>query len=154
MHAVSEARPAMPDTKTYQGSCFCGAVQLTVTGAPAAMGYCHCDSCRRWSAAPVNAFSLWQTDTVQVTRGADQIGTYHNTPKSYRKWCKSCGGHLFTEHPHWGLIDVYAAVIPEFPYQAAVHVNYQETRMRVHDGLPKLQDLPKEMGGSGIAIAE
>ena len=42
---------------TYNGSCFCGAVQLTVSGAPAAMGYCHCESCRHWSAGPVNAFT-------------------------------------------------------------------------------------------------
>ena len=140
--------------KTYQGSCFCGAVGVSVTGEPAAMGYCHCESCRSWSAAPVNAFSLWKVDAVKVTRGTDQIGTYQKTPRSLRKWCKSCGGHLFTEHPHWALIDVYAATIPEFPFKAGVHVNYQETRLHIHDGLPKLQDLPKEMGGTGVAIAE
>jgi len=49
---------------------------------------------------------------------------------------------------------VYAAVIPDFPYQPGVHVNYQETRLRLHDGLPKLKDLPKEMGGSGAAVPE
>ena len=143
-----------PGAKTYQGSCFCGAVQLTVSGEPAAMGYCHCESCRSWSAGPVNAFTLWQPDNVKVTRGADLIGSYAKTPRSLRKWCTSCGGHLFTEHPHWGLIDVYAATIPDFPYQPGVHVNYQETRLHLRDGLPKLKDLPAEMGGSGVAIAE
>jgi len=154
MQAVSDTRSSTADTKTYQGGCFCGAVQLSVTGEPAAMGYCHCESCRSWSAGPVNAFTLWKTEAVKVTRGADQIGTFHKSPRSYRKWCKTCGGHLFTEHPHWSLIDVYAATIPEFPYKPGVHVNYQETQLRVHDGLPKLQDLPKEMGGSGVAVAE
>jgi hypothetical protein len=144
----------MENASTYHGSCFCGAVQLTVTGAPAAMGYCHCESCRRWSAGPVNAFTLWNTDGVRVTRGAEKIGTYHKTPRSYRKWCTECGGHLFTEHPHWGLIDVYAAVIPEFPFAAGVHVNYGETVLRIKDGVPKLQVLPKEMGGSCVAVAE
>ena len=138
----------------YRGACFCGAVQLTVTGEPVAMGYCHCDSCRHWSAGPVNAFTLWKPEAVRVTRGADKIGTYHKTPKSYRKWCTACGGHLLTEHPHWGLVDVYAAVIPDFPYRAGVHVNYQETKLPIKDGLPKLKDVPKEMGGSGIALAE
>ena len=147
-------RDLTTQTKTYSGSCFCGAVQLTVTGEPAAMGYCHCESCRSWSAGPVNAFTLWKPDAVKVTRGAEQIGTFHKTPRSHRKWCKSCGGHLFTEHPHWDLIDVYAATIPDFPYQPGVHVNYQETRLHLRDGLPKLKDLPKEMGGSGIAIGE
>jgi hypothetical protein len=142
------------DTRTFAGRCFCGAVEFTVSGAPAAMGYCHCESCRHWSAAPVTAFTLWTPDALRVTRGADLIGTYNRTARSYRKWCKSCGGHLFTEHPGLGLIDVYAAVIPEFPFQLGVHVNYQETRLRMKDGLPKLKDFPREMGGSGDALAE
>jgi hypothetical protein len=144
----------MNNTRTYQGACFCGAVQLSVSGEPAGMGYCHCESCRRWSAGPVNGFTLWKPEAVKVTRGADNIGTYHKTPHSYRKWCKSCGGHLFTEHPGMGLTDVYAAVIPDFPYQAGVHVHYQETRLPIKDGLPKMQDLPAEMGGSGVVLAE
>ena len=103
----------MSNGKSYKGSCFCGAVQFTVSGEPAGMGYCHCASCRHWLAGPVNAFTLWKPDAVRVTRGADNIGTYNKTPRSYRKWCKTCGGHIFTEHPTMGLTDVYAAVIPD-----------------------------------------
>lgn len=144
----------MSNTKTYKGSCFCGAVQFSVTGTPDGAGYCHCESCRTWSAGPVNAFTLWKPTAVNVTQGADRIGTYQKTPRSLRKWCKVCGGHLFTDHPAWGLIDVYAGVIPEFPYQAGVHVHYQETKLRMKDGLPKMKDLPAEMGGSGAIINE
>jgi hypothetical protein len=144
----------MSKDKSYQGKCFCGSVQFTVTGEPAAMGYCHCDSCRTWSAGPVNAFTLWKPEALHVTRGSEQIGNYAKTPNSQRKWCRSCGGHLFTDHPQWKLVDVYAAVIPGFPYQPGVHVNYQETKLRMRDGLPKLKDLPAEMGGSGLALAE
>ena len=91
------------------------------------MGYCHCSSCRTWSASPVNGFTLWKPDSVKVIKGADQIGVFNKTDNSFRKWCKRCGGHLMTEHPQWGLIDVYAATIPDFPFRAGVHVNYQET---------------------------
>lgn len=139
---------------TYQGSCFCGEVQFTVTGAPAAMGYCHCGSCRLWSAGPVNAFTLWPPAALRITRGKDSVGGYNKTPKSGRKWCSKCGGHLFTEHPHWNLVDVYAATIPAFPFKPGVHVHYQESVLRMRDGLPKLKDLPKEMGGSGEAAPE
>ena len=144
----------MSNEKSYNGSCFCGAVQFTVSGAPAAMGYCHCESCRRWSAAPVNAFSLWQPAALRVTQGAENIGTYHKTPQSYRKWCKICGGHIFTEHPTMGLTDVYAGVIPDLPFAPGVHVHYQEAVLRIHDGVPKLKDLPQEMGGSGTILPE
>ena len=141
-------------SKVHAGSCFCGAVRFTVSGEPAAMGYCHCESCRTWSAGPVNAFTLWKPESLAITKGADKIGTYNKTPASYRKWCTVCGGHLFTHHPAWNLTDVYAAVIPTFPYQAGVHVHYQETKLRIKDGLPKMKDVPSEMGGSGATLAE
>ena len=138
----------------YKGTCFCGAVELTVTCAPVAMGYCHCDSCRRWSAGPVNAFSLWKPDAVKVTRGADNLGTYHKTEQSFRKWCKTCGGHVLTEHPGMGLVDIYASVLPDLPFKPALHVNYGEAVLHVHDGLPKQKDMPKEMGGTGVLLPE
>jgi len=144
----------MSKEQTYQGSCFCGAVEFTVTGEPAAMGYCHCESCRHWSGGPVNAFSLWNPEAVTIIKGADNIGTYSKTPNSDRKWCKTCGGHFLSEHPGMGLTDVYAAAIPDFPFQPAVHVNYQETTLHIKDGLPKLKDFPAEMGGSGDTLPE
>ena len=52
---------------THSGSCFCGAVKLEVAGEPAAMGFCHCRSCRSWSGGPVNAFSLWKPEAVTVS---------------------------------------------------------------------------------------
>ena len=63
-------------------------------------------------------------------------------------------GHIFTEHPEMGLTDVYAAVLPQLPFQPGVHVNYQETVLHVRDGLPKMKDMPAEMGGSGDTLAE
>jgi len=144
----------MSQEKTFKGRCFCGAVELQVTGGPVAAGYCHCASCRQWSAGPVNAFTLWPPSAVSITRGLDHIGTYNKTERSYRKWCKRCGGHLLTEHPHWGLVDVYAAVLADFPFEPQVHVNYAETVLHLHDGLPKQTDVPQEMGGSGVLIPE
>ena len=139
---------------THSGACFCGAVRIEVTGEPAAMGYCHCESCRSWSASPVNAFSLWKPASVRVVQCADDVETFHRTPRSFRQWCRRCGGHLMTGHPHWDLVDVYAATIPAFPFHPALHVNYQEATLRIKDGLPKMKDLPSEMGGSGIVLTE
>ncbi len=144
----------MSDPKIYRGACFCGAVELEVIGAPEAMGYCHCSSCRHWSAGPVNAFSLWNSDAVRVTKGEDQVGSFAKNPTSLRKWCRSCGGHLFSEHPALGLTDVYAAILPDLPFEPGVHVNYGETVLHLADGLPKQRDFPAEMGGSGELIAE
>jgi len=102
----------------------------------------------------VNAFSLWKPDAVKVTKGEDNISTYNKTPNSYRKWCKTCGGHVFTDHPPMGLIDVYAAVIPDLPFQPMLHVFYGETVLHIKDGVPKMKDVPKEMGGSGVVLPD
>jgi len=139
---------------TYQGECFCGAVQIEVSGEPVAMGYCHCASCRHWSAGPVNAFTLWKPDALKVTRGAAQVGSFNKTPLSHRKWCTRCGGHLYTDHPTWNIVDVYAALLPRLPFAPGVHVNYQETVLHIHDGKPKFKDMPAEMGGSGTTLPE
>ena len=144
----------MQSPHQYSGSCFCGAVRLVVLGEPVAMGYCHCESCRSWSASPVNAFALWKPDAVRVTDGATQLGVFHKTPRSLRKWCLRCGGHVLTEHPQLRLIDVYAATTPDFPFQPGVHVNYQESVLRIRYGLPKFRDVPVEMGGSGVVMSE
>ena len=118
------------------------------------MGFCHCESCRQWSASPVNAFTLWKPDAVQITRGKERVGAYAKSPQSLRKWCTACGGHLLTEHPQLGLIDVYAGVIPGLEFKASVHVNYEDAVLPLRDGLPKLKDFPKEMGGSGVTLPE
>jgi hypothetical protein len=141
-------------TDTHSGQCFCGAVKIEVSGAPEAMGYCHCESCRSWSAGPVNAFTLWNPANVKVTQGSEFIGHFRKTDMSDRQFCKQCGGHLMTDHPPLGLIDVYAATIPTLAFAPGVHVNYAETVLRMHDGLPKLKDFPAEFGGSGESMAE
>src|SRR4051812_10980429 len=138
----------------YKGTCFCGAVEITVEGDAVGQGYCHCSSCRGWSAGPVNAFTLWKPEAVKVTKGADNVGVFHKSPRSYRKWCKRCGGHLLTDHPEWGLVDVYAATIPSFPFKAGVHVNYEDTVLRMKDGLPKLKGFPPDLGGTGETLPE
>lgn len=137
-----------------KGQCFCGAVEISITGEPAGMGYCHCSSCRSWSAGPVNAFTLWPSPNVLVTKGSEFVGEFRKTERSRRQWCTRCGGHLMTVHPHWNLTDVYAATIPSVAFKPGVHVNYQETVLPMKDGLPKLRDFPSELGGTGEAVPE
>ena len=139
---------------SHKGECFCGAVKLEVSGEPEAMGYCHCRSCRSWSGGPVNAFSLWKPENVKVTAGAENIASFKKTELSHRQYCGKCGGHLMTNHPPLGMVDVFAATLPTLKFAAAVHVNYSETVLPMKDGLPKLRDFPKEFGGSGEVVPE
>jgi hypothetical protein len=132
-------------------ACFCGAVELTARGRPEAMGYCHC---RSLSGGPVNAFSLWKPEAVQVVRGQAHIATFQKTELGRRQCCQKCGGHLMTHHPTLGMIDVFAATLPTSTFEPSVHVNYAETVLPMRDGLPKLKDFPSEFGGSGELLRE
>ena len=136
------------------GKCFCGAVEIEVTGSPEAMGYCHCSSCRSWSGAPVNAFTLWKSEAVQVKSGTEHVATFQKSAFSQRMYCKLCGGHLMNGHRPVGLIDVFAATIPTLNFVPGVHVNYSETVLPMKDGLSKMRDFPAELGGSGETVPE
>ena len=138
----------------HKAGCFCGAVELEVSGKPTFAGYCHCSDCQAWSAAPINAFSLWPSASVRVTKGEADIGTFHKTENSYRKYCKVCGGHLMTEHPRMRLIDVYANLLQGYRHQPTLHANYASKMVSVRDGLPKYRDLPAELGGSGEQLPD
>ena len=90
----------------------------------------------------------------KITAGAEHVSTFNRTERSYRKWCSRCGGHLFTDHPGMGLVDVYAAVLPTLPFVPAFHIHYGETKLRVRDGLPKFKNMPREVGGTGELLPE
>jgi hypothetical protein len=141
-------------TTIHKGACFCGAVQVEVSGEPDGMGYCHCSSCRSWSAGPVNAFSLWNPDAVRISAGDEFLASFKKTDASERRYCTKCGGHLMTNHPGLALVDVYVAILPTLRFEPGLHVNYAETVLPMRDGLPKLKDFPVAFGGSGEEVPE
>jgi hypothetical protein len=102
----------------------------------------------------VNAFTLWKPDAVCITEGAEHVGMFQKTPASQRQYCEKCGGHVMTNHPLLGLVDVYAPTLPTLKFRPGLHINYAETVLPIRDGLPKLRDFPTEFGGSGERIAE
>lgn len=138
----------------YRASCFCGTVEIEASGTPAIMGYCHCDDCQAWLAAPINAFSLWPQEQVRIVKGEQSVGTYNKTENAHRKFCTTCGGNLMTDHPGMGLVDVYANLLQGFVHKPSIHVHYANKMFSVKDGLPKFKDLPSDFGGSGETLPE
>jgi hypothetical protein len=115
---------------------------------------CHCENCRRYSAAPVSAFTLWKKEDVSVTKGEEFLGRFKSSDISERGYCTKCGGHIIVEHPTLGLMDVRIGALRDFPFKPKVHLNYAETVLPMKDGLPKLKDFPAEIGGSGETLPE
>ena len=128
--------------EAHTGRCYCGALEIEVHGDPLEMGYCHCENCRRHSAAPVSAFTLWKKENVVLTKGAEFLGRFKSSEISDRRHCTKCGSHISL------------GALRDFPFEPKVHLNYAETILPIEDGLPKLKDFPAEIGGSGETLPE
>jgi hypothetical protein len=138
----------------YSGSCLCGRVQLEVTGSPIAAGYCHCETCQTWHAAPVNAYAVWNDESVRVVQGEESL-SQHRHGRSHRHWCTQCGSGVLNRLRR-GRSVVYAAILSGSGYvhKAEFHIHCDEAILDLSDGLPKFVDLPAEFGGSGERIDE
>lgn len=137
-----------------KGTCFCGAIEFEVSGEANVMGFCHCEDCTTWAGAPISAFSLWSAANIVVTKGADNLGSFAKTDASHRKFCKTCGGHVFTDHPDLGMFDVYLNTVPGIKHTPSMHVYYAKKTVSMSDGLPKFNDLPADFGGSGDMLPD
>lgn len=89
---------------------------------------------------------------MTVTRGA--LAGFNKMGFSDRQHCTVCGGQVLIDHPTIGMVDVHASTIADFEFRPAFHVNYQEHVLPIRDGLPKLRDMPAEVGGSGETMPE
>jgi hypothetical protein len=151
-HTYTESGPEAEHV--HKGRCFCGTVEVEARGDPTAQGYCHCESCRSISGAPVRGFTLWPKDAVRVTRGEDKLKGFNKMGFSDRQHCTECGGQVLIQHPTIGLADVHSAILPDFDFGPALHVHYQEKVLPIRDGLPKFRDFPAGFGGSDELLPE
>ena len=89
------------------------AVTIEVTGEPAAMGYCHCRSCRSWSGGPVNAFSLWRPQAVRITAGREHVATFQKSELSQRQYFTKCGGCHYQHAAYEHQLEIKSGILKE-----------------------------------------
>ena len=51
-------------------------------------------------------------------------------------------------------MDVYVAILKNFKFEPAFHVNYENFILPIKDGLPRFKDFPTDFGGSGEVAEE
>lgn len=143
------------DNTVHKGSCYCGAVGVTVQGPPAAALFCHCGDCRKWHSAPIAAISIWPNANVTID-GPTIVSQVDEG--SGRTSCSKCGGCVAIRKPAFDMTGVYAMTLSgsdqTYKFEPGFHIFYNERVMEVNDGLPKFADLPEPFGGSGNTVAE
>jgi len=107
----------------FEGGCLCGAIRFTATGRPKGIYWCHCQSCRRHTGAPVSVFVAFEPNAYTVTKG--EITKFDSTPgKTRRGFCTRCGSTLTCEtlpriketHFHVGAFDQPTSLQPTRHY--------------------------------------
>ena len=83
------------EIQTTFGGCLCGAVRYEASGNPVSVIYCHCESCRKSTGAPVVALAGYKRDRVRFTRS--ERATYESSPGVKRGFCAHCGTSLTWE---------------------------------------------------------
>jgi hypothetical protein len=83
---------------TITGHCLCGDIQYQLNGEVVWSGYCHCESCRRFTGSVVtNWLGAKDTDLV-FTKGQP---TTFNTGSVTRGFCSNCGSSLTYQATHF-----------------------------------------------------
>jgi hypothetical protein len=130
------------DQRTVEvgGGCHCGKVRYEAKGVPVYVPYCHCESCRRISGAPVVLYVMFEKPDVRFTRGRRKI--YESSAGVQRGFCPDCGtpltwegvwgGRAVTE-VHVNTLDDPEAIRPDR------HAFFEErlSWFDVHDRLPR-----------------
>jgi hypothetical protein len=84
----------MADEPVTTGHCLCKRVRYRATGQPNWRCYCHCESCRRATGAPVTAFASYPVASFAF-EGAP--ARYFSSPGVTRTFCGHCGTPLTYE---------------------------------------------------------
>src|SRR6266850_35183 len=105
-------------TEQFEGGCLCGAIRFLATGQPKGVAWCHCQSCRKHSGAPVSVFVAFDRTAYTVIKG--EITKFNSSPGRWRGFCARCGSTLTCEgeplptetHFHVGAFDRAAQLQP------------------------------------------
>jgi hypothetical protein len=105
-------------SEQYEGRCMCGGIRFIARGKPKWVLWCHCESCRRHSGAPVSVFVSFADDAVTQISG--EITRYESSPGTVRGFCSRCGSTLTCSnqklpnetHFHIGAFERPAELVP------------------------------------------
>lgn len=138
---VRRGRPHFTEEAMLEGGCFCGKVRYEVSGPPVYSTICHCEDCRRVSAAPFVAwFSVVRSGFRFLQGEPTRVAT---SQAVLREFCPDCGTHLTYQHDAFpDEIDIATCSLdaPErVPPQHHTWVSRKLPWVHLSDALPKYE---------------
>lgn len=126
-------------TKAAEGGCLCGDIRFVAEGPPKWTAYCHCQSCRRHTGAPVSAYAGFEQAQVRFTKAEPQA--FRSSAGVERSFCPRCGSTVAYRGERWPTeihLHVGAFDDPE-PFAPKVHAFAEERIGWVHIAEPPLR---------------
>jgi hypothetical protein len=104
-------------SKSYKGSCLCGAVSYQFHGPEYVFQYCHCSRCRKFTGSAHATNIIVAPDQFEWLTGADQLGRFeHPEAKHFATcFCRQCGSSLPWEAQSGGAVVIPAGTLDEDP---------------------------------------
>ncbi len=134
-----------------RGSCLCGTVRWTYSGAFEDMTHCHCGICRKAHAAPFATYVTGPSAPFSYSADDAAITRFESSPGFVRSFCSQCGSVL--PNTHLGeRIAVPAGCLDDDPgLTASAHIfaRWKAPWHAITDRLPQHDNYPD---GPGPAI--
>jgi len=126
------------DTQNTTGGCLCGAIRFSAAVEPQGAGYCHCQTCRHHTGAPIVAFVVFSTKQVKWSTG--ERGRYQSSPGKYRGFCQICGTSLTFEDDKWTEFHISTLDNPnDYPPKEHTHCVDKISWLELSDDLTRYQ---------------
>jgi hypothetical protein len=129
------------------GSCLCGDVTFSVSGAPARWFQCHCSRCRRGRSAAHGSNAFYPASQFEWRTGRERVRSYRpaDAERFTVSFCMRCGGGAPVERDNVPFVLVPVSLFDGDPGgrpQAHIHVASKAPWYTFSDGLPQFAELP------------
>jgi len=121
------------------GGCRCGRIRYEIAGVRLDCTACHCDDCRRASAAPFTVWLSVRSDDFRLVAGTPRA--HASSPEVERTFCADCGTPLTYRHAAFAdEIDVAAGSLDRPDDAPPAHHTWTSQKLawvKIADGLPQ-----------------
>ena len=130
-------------SETLHGACLCGQVTFDVHES-AAMGYCHCTRCQRWSGGAGLVEIEVEATNFEVTAGQELVRQYTEEGFSGVGFCSNCGSSLYAFGD--GKVYVSAGTLQDVKLEPSYHmmVAYKAPWDVISGDAPQYPEFPPE----------
>ena len=99
----------------FKGACLCREITYEVDRLDMPVEHCHCATCRKAHASAYTTTAGVLRSHFRITRGEDLLRSYQSSPGKLRKFCSTCGTHIFAERSLEQHVILRVATLDEDP---------------------------------------